>query len=325
MFEVIGSGMSLPKRKIENEYFYNKFGRETLEIAFDRLGHGARYYCESDECAASLGIGAGKQAIANAKIDPSEIDLIVVSTDTPSQPSPGTAFEIQYKLGAKNAAAFDINCSCAGFVTAMDIGLKYLNGKEYKTVMVIGTYAMSRFLDPDDGAVSVLFGDGAGALIIRYKDNGNKWASTLIANGEFWDYMGVYGGGSKKPITSEMLTKTKEHCVKIPKKFPATLNVDYWPSLVTKTLDKLNLTPSDVNHYVFTQIRKTTIVDVMKILNQPMEHTTTIMEKWGYTGSGCIPMAFHDAVTNKRIKKGDRVVLCASGGGFAMAVVTFVY
>jgi len=324
MFRIQGTGMYLPKNLVSNEDFYKKFGKNPLEIVFQRIGHGARYYCDHDESSADLAVKAGQEALKNSGVSPDDIQLLIISTDTPSQLSPATAAEVQHKLGLKNAGAFDVNCACAGFVTAVDMASKYLDGKDYKKAMVIGTYAMSKHLDPDDNIATPLFGDGAGAFVLEYSPKQGPMASTLKADGSFWDYMGIYGGGTRLPVNEKVLAE-RTHKVKIPKKFPATLNSDEWPPLVKKTLAKLNMKPQDAQAYVFTQIRKPTIEEVMAGFNLPMERTHTIMEKWGYTGSACVPMAFHDMAAQGKVKRGDRVVFCASGGGYAMACLTFIY
>ena len=324
MFKIISTGMYLPKNLISNEDLYKKFGSDPLKTIYERIGHGARYYCDKDESSAHLAIKAGEEALKNSGLNPGDIDLLIISTDTPAQISPATAAEVQHKLGLKNAGAFDVNCACAGFVTAVDMASKYLDGVAYKNIMIIGTYAMSKHLDQDDMGSTCLFGDGAGAFIIQHAPGQGAAASTLKANGEFWDYMGIYSGGSSRPVNEAVLAD-KTHKVKIPKKFPATLNSDEWPPLIEKTLAKLSLKPADVDAYVFTQIRKPTIEQVMEGFGLPMERTHTIMEKWGYTGSACVPMAFHDMAAQGKVKRGDRVVLCASGGGYSMACLTFIY
>jgi 3-oxoacyl-[acyl-carrier-protein] synthase-3 len=316
--------MYLPKNLVTNEDFYKKFGDDPLRKVFDRIGHGARYYSGKDECSATMAVNAGRQALENAGLTPEDIDLLIISTDTPSQLSPATAARVGHELGIRSKGAFDVNCACAGFVTAVDMASRYLDGGDYKRAMVIGTYAMSKHLDPDDGNTSILFGDGAGAFIMEHAPEQGKTASTLKSDGSFWDFMGIYGGGTTRPVDEAVLAD-RSHKVKVPKKFPATLNSEEWPPLIEKTLGKIGLKPQDAQAYVFTQIRKPTIVEVMEKFNLPLEKTHTIMEKWGYTGSACVPMAFHDMVQQGKVKRGDRVVLCASGGGYSMAAMTFVY
>ena len=324
MFKIISTGMYLPKNLVTNEDLCRKFGDDPLKKVLQRIGHGARYYSDKDQSSADLAIKAGEEALKNSGLKAEDIDLLIISTDTPAQISPATAAEVQHKLGLKNAGAFDINCACAGFVTAVDMASKYLDGVTYKNIMIIGTYAMSKHVDHDDVNSTMLFGDGAGAFIIQHAPNQGKTASMLKADGSYWDFMGIYGGGTRRPVTEEVLAD-RTHKVKIPKKFPASLNTEQWPPLIEKTLAKLSLKPSDVNAYVFTQVRKPTIEEVMTGFGLPMERTHTIMEKWGYTGSACVPMAFHDMVAQGKVKRGDRVLMCASGGGYSMACLTFIY
>jgi 3-oxoacyl-[acyl-carrier-protein] synthase-3 len=324
MFKIMGTGMYLPKNLVSNQYFFDKFKDEQLVKVMDRIGHGARYYSSKEESSATLAINAGREALANAGLKAEDIDLLIISTDTPSQLSPATAAQVGHELGIKSKGAFDVNCACAGFVTAVDMATKYLDGKEYKHALVVGTYAMSKHLDPDDMWTSTLFGDGAGAFVLGYSPNQGQMASTLKSDGSYWDFMGIYGGGTARPVDAEVLAD-RTHKVKVPKKFPATLNTDEWPPLIEKTMAKLGMKPQDAQAFVFTQIRKPTIVEVMEKFGLPMEKTHTIMEKWGYTGSACVPMAFHDMVQQGKVKRGDRVVLCASGGGYSMAAMTFIY
>lgn len=324
MFKIIGTGMYLPKNLVTNEHFYKKFGDNPLKMVFERIGHGARYYSDKEESSATLAINAGREALKNAGLKAEDIDLLIISTDTPSQLSPATAAQVGHELGIKSKGAFDVNCACAGFVTALDMASRYLDGQEYKHALVVGTYAMSKHLDPDDGNTSILFGDGAGAFIISHAPNQGKTASTLKSDGSYWDFMGIYGGGTARPVDEAVLAD-RTHKVKVPKKFPATLNSDEWPPLIEKTMAKLGMKPQDAQAYVFTQIRKPTIIEVMEKFGIPLEKTHTIMEKWGYTGSACVPMAFHDMAQQGKVKRGDRVVLCASGGGYSMAAMTFIY
>jgi len=324
MFKIISTGMYLPKNLVTNEEMYEKFGSDPLKTIFERIGHGARYYCDKDESSADLAVKAGEEALKNSGLKAEDIDLLIISTDTPAHISPATAAEVQHRLGLKSHGAFDINCACAGFVTALDMATKYLDGKTYRNIMIIGTYAMSKHVDPNDMGSTMLFGDGAGAFIVQHAPNQGMVASTLKADGSYWDFMGIYSGGSRRPVDAGVLADMT-HKVKIPKKFPASLNSDEWPPLIENTLAKLSLKPVEADAYIFTQVRKPTIVEVMEKYGLPMSKTHTIMEKWGYTGSACVPMAFHDMVAQKKVKRGDRVVMCASGGGYAMACMTFIY
>lgn len=325
MPRIIGTGMHVPEKLVSNEDLFNRFGREKLPSILERIGHGARYHSAPSESSGDHAIKAGRQALEKAGISPDEVDLLIVATDTPAFLSPATAAFVQHNLGLKNSAAFDVNCACAGFVTAMDTAVKFSQtDPQYRTVMVVGTYAMSKFLDPNDSAAYPLFGDGAGAVIMRREGQKHFLASSLAADGMYWDYMGIYAGGSAEVADTEAIAAGR-HQVRLLKKFPSSLNRDNWPPLIEKVLTKAGLRKEEVGLYLFTQIRKTTIEEVMTMFGLPMERTHCIMDKWGYTGSACIPMVIHDAIEQGKLKRGDTFLLCASGGGMSMASLAMRY
>lgn len=326
MPRILSTGMHLPERRVTNEELFERFGRETLEPTLARIGHGARFHSAPGESSGDHAIQAGRRALEAAGVRAEELDLLIVATDTPAFLSPATAAYVQHGLGARNAGSFDVNCACAAFVTGADIAVKYLHSDaQYRTALVVGTYAMSKFLDPKDAGTFPLFGDGAGAVVLR-RDEGRRHflASTLIADGSYWDYMGIYGGGSAKPA-SDAVVASGAQCVRIQKRFSPSLNQESWPKLIRRTLDKCGLSTEDVALFVFTQIRRFTIEEVMKSFGLPFERTHVVMDKWGYTGSACVPMALHDAIGQGKLKRGDKLVLCASGGGYAMACLAMTY
>jgi len=326
MPKILGTGMYLPEKRVSNEEMFERFGREKLEKIYARIGHGARFHSAPGESSGDHAVKAGYKALEAGGVRPEEVDLLIVATDTPAYLSPATAAFVQHELGAMNAGAFDINCACAAFVTSLDIATKYIHSDtQYRTALLIGTYAMSKFLDPGDKNTYPLFGDGAGAVVLRRDEAGKHFhGSKLIADGSYWGHMGIYGGGSAEVASEEMVAAGRQN-VRILKKYPATLNKEAWPKLIKETLAKANLDVGDIDMFLFTQIRKFTIEEVMEEFSLSMDRTHTIMEKWGYTGSACIPMALHDAVEQGKLERGDTLVLCASGGGYAMACLATTY
>jgi 3-oxoacyl-[acyl-carrier-protein] synthase-3 len=266
-------------------------------------------------------VEAAKQAMQRAGVKPQELDLIIISTDTPDYLSPATASAVQAKLGASNAGTFDINAACAGWVTALDVASKTIAADDsYHRILVVGAYGMSRYINWKDKKTCTLFADGAGAVVLGASDKPGFMGAKLLAAGEYHDALGVYTGGTYRPATAETLTLTNgKPSVQFVRKFPATFNTERWPMLLKQLLERAKLTMNDVDHFVFTQLNLRTIEATMKVLEQPMSKTNWTMDKWGYTGSACIPMTLDDAVVQGRVKKGDLVALCASGGGLAMA------
>jgi 3-oxoacyl-[acyl-carrier-protein] synthase-3 len=276
-------------------------------------GHGAR------QTTSDLAAHAGAQALARAGLDPAALDLIVVATDTPDQLSPATASVVQAKLAAPNAAAFDVNCACASFVTAVDVAAKAIaTDTDYDAALVVGAYGMSRFIDWSDKTTATLFADGAGAVVLRAGTAPGVLATKLRAFGRYHDALGIFAGGARRPATPQEVAAHGKPRVEFAKKLPASFNLDHWPPLVRDALAKAGLTPDDVRLFVFTQLNLRTIEAVMQRLGQPMSRTHWVMDKWGYTGSACVPMALDDAVAAGVLSPGDHVVLCASGGGIAM-------
>ncbi|MGB9843366.1 MAG: 3-oxoacyl-ACP synthase III family protein [Caldisericia bacterium] len=317
--KISGTGIYSPPFTLTTQKIEEMYGKDIKDWMVEKLGIKVKKISESWEAASDLAKIAGEEALKNAKIDPLDIDLLIVATDTPDFFSPATSSVVQAKLGLKNSATFDVNCACAAFVTALDIGTRYLLTEEsMKKALIIGTYAMTKFLNWQDKITAPMFSDGAGAVVLEKVESDEKGfiSSKLIADGTFWDYLGLYLGSGAVP-TPEYI-QTGRHFVRYNKRYP-DVNFEMWPKLIKETVEKGGFRTEDIDFVIFTQVRKITIEDVMKALNLPMEKTHMVMDKYGYTGSACIPMALNDALNEGKIKKGDLVVFCASGGGYAMA------
>lgn len=322
---IISTGIYVPKAVVTNAYLSQVLGEDINEFVTEVLGIHERHVCADDESTADLATNASRQALEGARLDAGELDLIILATDTPEQLSPATSVVVQHRLGAINAGTFDVNCACAGFVTALDTASKFIIADAaYRNVLVVGAYAISKYLDLHDKKTATIFADGAGAVILQANDNQPGFlASKLRADGSFHDHMGIYAGGTHIPITKEVIDEGIWNKVRFAKKYPAEVNTEGWPAIVQQVLAKTQLRLSDIKLFLFTQVNLSTIKEVMTKLDLPMERTHTIMQKWGYTGSACIPMVLHDAVSSGRVTRGDNVIMCASGGGLNMACVAF--
>ena len=320
---IVGTGMYAPDKVMTNADFIPLLGEDVDEFVGGTLNIHERHICEEDESTADLCQAAAQNALQAAGLSPEALDLIIIGTDTPEYLSPATASKVQHMLGAKNAGTFDVNCACAAFVTGLDIAVKYIvTDKRYTNVLVVGAYAMSKYLDFNDLYTATIFADGAGAIVLQAADEPGYLASQLHADGQFHDYMGIYAGGTWHPITPERI-EAGEHQVRFVKKFPGDVNFDNWPRLTRSIIEKAGREISAIDFIIFTQININTIREVMKELSLPMEKTHWVMDRYGYTGSACIPMVLDEAVRTDRIKKGDLVVLVGSGGGYAMGAIAF--
>jgi 3-oxoacyl-[acyl-carrier-protein] synthase-3 len=317
---VAGTGHYVPEKTLTNADLEAMLGEPFDAWLRENVGIRERHIMADDQTTSDLAVHAARRALDRAAIKPEDLNLIVVASDTPDYLSPATASAVQSKLGAARAGTYDVNCACASFVTALDIaGKTIIADPEYQNVLVVGAYAMSRYIDWKDKRTCTLFADGAGAVVLRASDAPGLFSAKLSAHGDYHDALGIYTGGANRPATPEEVLARGKPKVEFVRKFPATFNTERWPELVTHALKKAGFGLEDVSLFLFTQLNIRTIEAVMGVLGQPMTKTHWIMDKWGYTGSACIPMVLDDAVERGRIKPGDVVILCASGGGLAMA------
>ena len=275
------------------------------------------------ETTADFAEKAARAALADAGVAADDVGLFIVATDTPEFISPATAILLQGRLqgGETGAEAFDLGASCASFVTALDSAARSLaTDRSLRYALVVGVYNMPAYLRPGDQFGWTLFADGAGAVLLgRVEDDDPSGyiEGTFRADGTQWNYVGVYAGGTRKPVTRELL-EAGTWGLELLQRLPGDRNVKLWPPLVQRLLEKSGMRVADVDHIFFTQINVSVIREVMGILGLPMERTTCVMDRYGYTGSACIPMALHSAMSEGRVRKGDTVVLVASGSGFAV-------
>lgn len=323
--QIVSTGISIPERVVTNADMEKILGEPVNQWLIDNVGIRERRFMREDQATSDLAAEAGRVALERANVNADEIDLLIVATDTPDYISPATAAVVQAKLGAVNAGIFDLNSACAGFVTGMDVAAKYIAADaHYDKVLLIGAYGMSRYINWQDKKTATLFADGAGAILFAAGEKPGFLASKLFAAGQYNDALGIYVGGTRTVANAEHVAQFGAPSVAFVKKFPKTFNTENWVPLIDNVLKRAGVTREDVAHYYFTQLNLRTIETIMEILQQPLSKTHWVMDKWGYTGSACIPMALDDALQQgKGPKPGDLVLFCASGGGLAMAVALF--
>jgi 3-oxoacyl-[acyl-carrier-protein] synthase-3 len=318
--------MYVPKKMLTNEDIEKMLNRPgTAEWLVKNVGIKQRHIMADDEVTSDLALHASKEALENARVDPEDLDMIILSTDTPDYISPATSVVLQHKLDAKNAGTFDVNCACAGLVTSLDIASRYIQtDPEINNILVAGAYGMTKFVDWTDHYTCTLFADAAGALVLQPSEVKKGFISSkLIADGSFHDHLGIFVGGTAEPPTIEAI-KNNRHHLAFRKRFPADTNLSQWPQLTRDCVAKAGLTLEDIDWYFFTQVNLRTIEAVMKELGAPMSKTHNVMEKWGYTGSACVALAMYDAVAQGKLPppgegNGEYIALCSSGGGYNMA------
>jgi 3-oxoacyl-[acyl-carrier-protein] synthase-3 len=319
---IVSTGSYVPANVITNTELDVMLGEPVDQWLVENVGIRARHRMAADEVTSDLAVNAARRALARAHLAPDAVDLIILATDTPDYVSPGTASVVQMKLGASHAGTFDVNSACAAWVIGLDQACRYIATDDaLDQILVIGAYGMTRYIDWTDKRTCTLFGDGAGAVLVSAGDQPGFLGGSIKSDGAFHDYMGVFIGGTLEPTGGD---GTRPQRLEIRKRFPPDTNNKGWPPLVRRLMDKIGRDVRDIDKIYFTQLNARTIEAVMDDLGLPMKRTHTIMDKWGYTGSACMPMALDDAF-EKHIEPqpGELVAFCGSGAGYTMAAAAF--
>ncbi|HQU73032.1 MAG: ketoacyl-ACP synthase III [Calditrichaeota bacterium] len=322
---IAGTGMFVPEQVIGNDYFDRLLGEDVGTWLVENLTIRERRWCREDESTADLCEAAARNILDKSGVSPEDLDLIIVATDTPEFISPSTSAVLQDRLGAKKAGTFDINTACAGFVTALDVASKYIIADaQYQNVLVIGAYAMSKYLNKSDKKTVTLFADGAaGVLLQAQQDSGRGFLlSSLHTEGQYNSWMGIYAGGTAQPASNGALAN-HDHQLKFVRKFPRELNPLTWEKMIREMCRREGVQPSDIRHFFFTQININSIFETMDALGIDRQRAYTVMDRYGYTGSACIPMALAEADRAGKLQPGDLMALVGSGGGLAFASALF--
>lgn len=323
---IVGTGIYAPGPAIDNETLKKLTGIEFDAARHEeKLGIKARHIARLsglNESTADFAEKAARAALSSAGVDSREVGLFIVATDTPEYISPATSILLQGRLqgGQTEAKSFDVGASCASFVEALDAAARHLmTDPSLRFALVVGVYNMPAYIREGDAFGWSIFADGAGAVLLERQENTDSGYidGAFVTDGTQWNFVGVYAGGTRLPVTRDRLEKG-EYGLQLLQKLPGDRNIRLWPPLVERLLAKTGVLKTEVSHYLFTQINRSVIEEVMQILNQPMEKTTTVMDRFGYTGSACIPMALHEALTLGRLRKGDLIVMVASGAGLAV-------
>ncbi len=322
--QIASTGRYVPARVRTNAELEELLGEPVDQWLIENVGIRERHLMAEDEVTSDLAVHAARQALERANIAPQDVDLIILATDTPDYISPGTSSVVQYKLGAVNAGTYDVNSACAAWVIGLDIAGKTIaTDPDYEHILVVGGYGMTRYIDWTDKRTCTLFGDGGGAVILRAGDAPGFLGGAITSDGAFHDYMGVFTGGTQVVAGGPDAPPQK---LEIRKRFPPDTNNKGWPPLVRRLMRKIGRPVEAIDRIYFTQLNLRTIEYVMADLGLPMAKTHTVMDKWGYTGSACMPMALDDAVTRDiGPQPGDLVVFCGSGAGYTMAATAFVW
>ncbi|HTV70761.1 MAG TPA: beta-ketoacyl-ACP synthase III [Rhizobiaceae bacterium] len=314
---VRGTGSALPRRIMKNIDFEGMV-ETSDEWIVQRTGIRQRHIAADDETTASLGEAAARAALDNAGLTPADIDAIVLATSTPNNTFPATAVEIQQRLGMRHGFAFDLQAVCSGFVFAISTADLHIRCGLAKRVLVIGSETFSRILDWNDRSTCVLFGDGAGAVVLEAGEGQGTTAdrgiiaSSLRSDGTHRDKLFVDGGPSTTGTVGHLRMEGREvfrHAVGM------------ITDVIEDTFGKAGITAADIDWFVPHQANKRIIDGSAKKLGISDEKVVTTVHLHGNTSAASVPLALSIAVSDGRIKKGDLVLLEAMGGGFTWGAV----
>jgi 3-oxoacyl-[acyl-carrier-protein] synthase III len=317
---IIGTGSYLPPKVLTNQDL-EKMVDTTSDWIIERTGIRERHIAVDGETTGSLAEAASRRAIEAAGVRIEDIDLIIVATTTPDRVFPSTACLLQDRLGIHGCAAFDIQAVCTGFVYALGIADKFVRTGAAKCALVVGAETISRVIDWTDRTTCVLFGDGAGAVILAASDEPGIISSHLHADGQYKDLLTVPAGISQG---YDKVTKRETHLnMEGSEVFKVAVNT--LGRIVDETLEHNGLKKSDVTWLVPHQANVRIIAATAKKLGLSMDHVVLTVDHHGNTSAASIPLAFDVAVRDGRIKKGETVLMEAFGGGFTWGSVLLKY
>jgi len=313
---VAGTGSYLPPKVVTN-FDLEKMVDTTDEWIVTKTGIRERRVVEDGVCTSDLGVEAAERALEDAGMDAEDVDLIVLATSSPDVVLPSTACIIQGKLGAVNAAAFDVMGVCAGFVYALDVGSKYVADGTCDNALIIGAEAYSRIINWRDRTTCVFFGDGAGACVLGETEEGKGvLASYLRADGAGRRVIQVPAGGSEMPVTHELIDRALQY-FHMDGRAVWNFAIRAVPDAVRQVLRRCRLRVEDVDLLVAHQSNINIIKAGMEALGLPMEKTYTNLDRYGNTAAASIPIALDEARRKGKVEDGDLVVLAGYGAGLA--------
>ena len=323
---IISLGAYVPENIMTN-FDFEKIIDTTDEWIRTRTGIEERRFCSPEQATSDLCIEAAKKALANANLTPEDIDMIIVATCTPDYQLPSTACIVQKKLGAINAAAYDLNAACSGWIYGLTMATGLIKADMYKKVLVIGAEALSRSLDMQDRNTCILFGDGATAAILSEVEDGYGILSThLGADGDLNGSLIVPAGGSRTPTSEETIEERGQY-IKMKGQEVFKFAVNALPNAASCAIEKAGLKATDIDIFIPHQANSRIIETAAKRLEVPIDKFYMNMKNYGNTSAASIGLALNEAHEKGLIKKGDLVAMVGFGAGltYASTVIKWSY
>ena len=315
---IIGIGCYLPEKKLTNQDLEKMVDTSDAWIT-ERTGIKTRHLAAPDQATSDLAYEASVRALADADTRPEELDLIIVATESPDYKYPSTACLLQARLGAKNAAAFDLSAGCSGFVYGLGIGSQSIVSGLYKKILLVGAETLSRITDWTDRNTCVLFGDGAGAAVLGRVEEGYGILSLdLGADGSGGSHLIQPAGGSRKPTTHETVD-AHDHLIHMDGQDVFKFAARRMPYACRKVLQKAGMTIDDVALLVPHQANLRIIDNAIDRLKIDRDRVWINIDKHGNMSAACVPVCLTEAQETGRLKKGDNVIMVAFGAGLTWA------
>ena len=313
--KITALGTYLPPRVLTNADL-EKMVDTTNEWILERVGIRERHIVEKGVAASDLAVCAVKNLLDKHPFDLQEVDLIVVGTVTPDMMYPSTACLVQHKLGIQNTWGFDVSAGCSGFLYALNAGVKFVESGQYKKVLVIGSDVNSSMTDYTDRAVCIIFGDGAGAVLLEPSSDGDGVLDHVAqVEGMGGQFLYMPGGGSLNPASHETVDK-KMHYIHQDGKNVFKYAVKKMAEMTERVLEKNKLTGQDIDCFIAHQANKRIITATAERLGMPMEKVIVNIDRYGNTTAGTIPIAMQTAIEEGKLRKGDMLLIAAVGAGF---------
>ncbi|OWR27077.1 3-oxoacyl-ACP synthase [Saccharibacillus sp. O23] len=321
---VIGTGKYVPERILDNAEL-EKMVETNDEWIVSRTGIRERHIAAPEQATSDLAYEASVKALAAAGLKPEELDLIIVATITPDTSFPSTACILQEKLGAKKAAAFDLSAACSGFVYSLAAATGFIQNGMYNNALVIGADTLSRITDYTDRNTCVLFGDGAGAVVLGEVAPGRGFQSfDLGAEGAGGDLLKLPAGGSRLPSSADTV-ENKLHFISMNGRDVFKFAVRVMGTATEEVLRKAELTKDDIDLFIPHQANIRIIQSAMQRLNLSEDRVMINVDKYANTSAASIPLALVEAYEEGRIKEGDRVVMVGFGGGLTWGGAALIW
>ncbi|HZW83596.1 MAG TPA: beta-ketoacyl-ACP synthase III [Candidatus Deferrimicrobium sp.] len=318
---ISGLGSCLPDKILSNTDL-EKIVDTNDEWIVSRTGISERRIADADTALSDICVVAAKRALEDAGVHAEELDLILVATVTPDFVFPSTACILQEKLGAKKAAALDIEAGCSGFLYGLAVGSQFIATGMYNKVLVIGGETLSKLLDMTDRGTCILFGDGAGAAVLSPVEDGNGFLSFVLgAQGQGGENLCVPAGGSRNPASEETI-KNRQHFIKMSGNEVFKFAVRIMGEAAVQSLEKAGLSTKDVDVLIPHQANIRIIDAAMKRLDLDRDKVVVNLDKYGNMSAASIPVALDEAVKEGRIKNGDTLVMVGFGAGLTWGACT---